>query len=203
MVLAIVLIPTLLLCAVSWICSIQHSYPGLQLCDGASSSYGAARCNSFAGGCQGAAYGNSSALNCYPNDVWSGTRASSTEYYDFPLDGGVMTRVLRPPVNAYSVRCVPDLDYSKQVQTLQLCDKLESSIYGAAQCDGLSGGCLGASPNPCWPHVLWGALVNTGMPSSAHFGKDILIISDTHISTYAFSVRCLLLALYGVSPLSP
>ncbi len=105
----------LLLCAVSWICSMQHSYPGLQLCDGASSSYGAARCNSFAGGCQGAAYGNSSALNCYPNDVWSGTRASSTEYYDFPLDGGVMTRVLRPPVNAYSVRCVPDLDYSKQV----------------------------------------------------------------------------------------
>ena len=64
------------------------SYPGLQLCDGASSSYGAARCGGFGGGCQGAAYGNSSALNCYPNDVWSGTRASSTEYYDFPLDGG-------------------------------------------------------------------------------------------------------------------
>ena len=85
---------------------------------------------------------------------------------------------------------------------MQLCDRYESSKYGAAQCDGLSGGCLGASPNPCWPHVLWGALVNTGMPSSAHFGKDILIISDTHISTYAFSVRCLLLALYGVSPLA-
>lgn len=186
-----------MLCAVSWICSIQHSYPGLQLCDGASSSYGAARCNSFAGGCQGAAYGNSSALNCYPNDVWSGTRASSTEYYDFPLDGGVMTRVLRPPVNAYSVRCVPDLDYSKQVQTLQLCDKLESSIYGAAQCAGLAGGCEGASKgdsryyDDCWPAELWSGSGSESMYSRGNLNRGQFTLTTYHV-TLPFTVRWVL-----------
>jgi len=49
---------------------------GLQLCDAnASSSYGAAQCNSKGGGCQG-----SSGNYCYPNHIWSGSLLE-TGYY--------------------------------------------------------------------------------------------------------------------------
>jgi len=63
---------------------------GLQLCDyQPSSSYGAAQCRGYSGGCQGAATGNSDVNNCYPHIVWT---VSKTDIYHqgYRLYGGVL-----------------------------------------------------------------------------------------------------------------
>lgn len=86
------------------------SYPGLQLCDWyESSKYGAAQCNQFNGGCQGAAN-----THCYPYDIWSGTIMDSEGYHrGFYLAKGTLfgvscdeSRGKCSNTFTFSVRCV-------------------------------------------------------------------------------------------------
>ena len=86
------------------------SYPGLQLCDNnASSSYGAAQCQGYSGGCQGA-----SNNSCVPDAFWASTLRSADNYEHAWLDHGVLYTARGSGTHltiAYSVRCVLDLAY--------------------------------------------------------------------------------------------
>ena len=76
-----------------------------QLCD-ANSGYGALRCNPY-GGCPGA-----NGSNCNPYNVWSGTLKSGTNYYSPNLNSGTFYPTnANTYTNAFSVRCVLDLEY--------------------------------------------------------------------------------------------
>ena len=104
----ITLRPMLLLCAVSWIWTFFTNTPDItdKLCD-YSAGYGTLQCCPGRGSCPGAAEGGS----CFPQDMWSGTKATETEYHDFALRGGSLNPLLRVPAYAYTVRCVLDLQY--------------------------------------------------------------------------------------------
>jgi len=96
------------------------SYPGLQLCDwAASSSYGAARCDSLGGGCKGGANNN-----CYPYILWSGKQVSSTyswspelaqgRFFEYNGEAGhIITQ-------AMSVRCVLDLQTKEHLAAIKI-----------------------------------------------------------------------------------
>ena len=85
---------------------------GLQLCDGVSSSYGAVRCDSFDGSCQGGV-----SNGCWANHMWSGTKVSEEYYQIYILSGGSLVRSgcggagVCSIRNAFTVRCVLDLTY--------------------------------------------------------------------------------------------
>ncbi len=166
----------------------------MQLCEQqASSTYGAARCGSYNGGCQGA-----SKHYCYPYHVWSGVRATEGVYYLAELVGGTLTMAGScgsgrcPSGYTGAVRCVLDLQI-KQVQPsgLQLCEHGASSSYGAAHCSPLVSGCQGSYDTNCNPHAIW--LTSTGgvkyhaMLHGGNLGR-----SSSHPVTSAFSVRCVL-----------
>jgi len=91
------------------------------------------------------------------------------------------------------------------VQTigLQLCDKSESSKYGAAQCYELYGGCLGAAlarpanANNCYSYAMWSG--SSATSSGYYYVYDYTRSSffnpygtPGHVSTFAVSVRCVL-----------
>ena len=82
---------------------------GLQLCElYESSKYGAARCLSLSGGCQGAADNG----NCYPYGLWSSSLSSTDCYTNRELGYGSFESVyVRHITYAFSVRCVLDLEY--------------------------------------------------------------------------------------------
>jgi len=85
------------------------SYPGLQLCDyNASSTYGAAQCQWFIGGCQGAAVGTGNATHCYPYGLWSSSEGSGAgSYTNRELVGGAYANTYtRSVAGAFGVRCV-------------------------------------------------------------------------------------------------
>ena len=95
--------------------SANSKYRQLQLCDaGASSSYGAARCDALISGCQG-----SSNPNCHPFFVWSGSKVSESVYQVYELGSGAWRYTSDTcgsgaygkcgSVWASSVRCVLDL----------------------------------------------------------------------------------------------
>ncbi len=104
-----------------------------------------------------------------------------------------------------SVRCVLDLDlvygliilhmtYLLFLQCkVQLCDRLESSSYGAAQCHWYTNGCQGASNPNCYPYGLW-----SGSPSETNYYHNRELQNGSYNVTYskhagnAFSVRCVL-----------
>ncbi len=77
-----------------------------------------ARCYELNSGCQGAATGNGEANNCYPFDLWSGSK-TGVYYQEYGLSGGSMgyganscgTGMYGKCVLSYafSVRCVLDL----------------------------------------------------------------------------------------------
>ena len=201
----LVLIP----CAVSrvWCIFSQRSRgytEGLQLCDwGESSKYGAARCGDYSGGCQGAIFSN-----CHPNHVWSSSQVG-IYYQIYQLNGGSFGYGENTCGNTgkygkcaltypFSVRCVLDLSIN---EGLQLCEGLESSKYGAAQCyPRYDGGCQGAANTNCYPDTVW-----SSMPSGSNGyiraylsgGNWRVPADEPYLYTYAFSVRCLLLAVYG------
>ena len=107
-------------------CVLDLNYR-LQLCD-YYSGYGALQCQNRSG-CTGAA-GN----NCNPNYVWSGTLNSGTNYYNRYLNSGTFNNNWNDHTNAFSVRCVPDLDFLKQKEILQSSSVTDMRItvpYGA------------------------------------------------------------------------
>ena len=79
-----------------------------QLCDN-NSGYGALQCQNRTSGCTGATNNY-----CYPNNVWSGTVKSGTNYYDGNLNSGTFyartANDYNSYTNAFSVRCVLDLN---------------------------------------------------------------------------------------------
>ena len=122
-----VLLAAVFLCAVSWFDTCRR----LQLCEwGASSSYGAAQCGGFGGGCQG-----SYNTNCNPDSFWSNTKTDIGYHSRSYLNSGIYGQGGEPDGNAFSVRCVLDLNRNIVLQTdrLQLCENYESSKYGAAR----------------------------------------------------------------------
>ena len=96
----------------------------------ASSSYGAAQCGGFGGGCQG-----SYNTNCNPDSFWSNTKTDIGYHSRSYLNSGIYGQGGEPDGNAFSVRCVLDLNRNIVLQTdsLQLCERYESSKYGAAR----------------------------------------------------------------------
>lgn len=95
------------------------SYPGLQLCDwAASSSYGAARCDSLGGGCKGGANNN-----CYPYILWSGKQVSSTYSWSPELAQGRFFEYNGKAghiiTQAMSVRCVLDLQTKEHLAAIK------------------------------------------------------------------------------------
>jgi len=58
--------------------------------------------------------------NCYPNAVWSGSTYTGSTYYDGYLNNGNFNGPHSGNNSAaVSVRCVPDLDFSKKKEILQ------------------------------------------------------------------------------------
>ena len=79
---------------------------------------------------------------------------------------------------------------------LQLCEGLESSKYGAAQCyPRYDGGCQGAANTNCNPDTVW-----SSMPSGSdsyiraylNSGNWRAPVGEPYLYTHAFSVRCVL-----------
>ncbi|MCX4274547.1 MAG: hypothetical protein OSJ27_02055 [Candidatus Gastranaerophilales bacterium] len=71
------------------------------------------QCNRHTSGCPGAD-GN----NCNPNILWAGTVANPPPcgdncYYDGYLNGGTFN-INTNTLDAFGVRCVPDLDFLKR-----------------------------------------------------------------------------------------
>ncbi len=103
---------------------------------------------------------------------------------------------------AFSVRCVLDLKLFIQIQMPQLCDRYESSIYGAAQCGPFYSGCQGALNNLCDTYWHW----SSSSRGSGYYGGHalsggVLYYNANSCGTgmydkcsvgYAFSVRCVL-----------
>ena len=104
-----------------------------------------------------------------------------------------------PVRRAFTVRCVLDLR-EDVIYPIQLCDTGISSSYGAARCGTLDDGCKGGGS--CWVNHVWSssslgssyyrvyALASGGFGSGACDGHGKCFASS------AFSLRCLLLALY-------
>ena len=79
---------------------------------------------------------------------------------------------------------------------MQLCDRWESSKYGAAQCYELYGGCQGAIGNNCWPNWVWAgtkaSVAGKAYDRALESGGWIINEYTPHEFTNAFSVRCVL-----------
>ena len=172
---------------------------GLQLCEGLESSkYGAAQCYPrYDGGCQGSAN-----TNCNPDTVWSSMPSGSDSYIRAYLNSGNWRAPVGEPylyTHAFSVRCVLGLNTA---DGLQLCDRYESSIYGAAQCGPFYSGCQGALNNLCDTYWHW----SSSSRGSGYYGGHalsggVLYYNANSCGTgmydkcsvgYAFSVRCVL-----------
>ncbi len=89
------------------------SYPGLQLCDNnVSSSYGAAQCQGYSGGCQG-----SSSNSCWANHMWSGFQPGVSTAQVYILNNGSLiangcgNNGICSILDSFTVRCVLDLEY--------------------------------------------------------------------------------------------
>ena len=93
------------------------------------------------------------------------------------------------------VRCV--LDLTPACFGLQLCELYESSSYGAAWCEVMKDGCMGAVANYCHPADLW-----SSTPAGSEFSASDLVggafrsygpCGTGHCpGSLAFSVRCVL-----------
>ena len=186
------MLPWLILCAVS---RVWLKFSTIQLCDGAGSTYGAARCDGFGGGCQG-----SYNANCFPYSIWQSTRGSEAGYFcSKHLAQGVFGEVFRPAAFAFSVRCVHGFEIFS-VDSLQLCDRYESSKYGAAQCNHFIGSCQGAANTHCYPYDVWSSTVMDSeeyhrgfyLARGTLFGVSCDESRGKCLNTFTFSVRCVL-----------
>ena len=78
---------------------------------------------------------------------------------------------------------------------MQLCDRLESSSYGAAQCYVLVGGCQGAQINNCYPYSLWAQTPNGKERYHGYMAGGILysrVPNESRLVTMGHGLRCVL-----------
>ena len=95
----------------------------------------------------------------------------------------------------------------------RLCDR--DAGYGTLQCYWTKGSCPGSADSYCYPYDLWSGELRSGYEYYTGHLVSGSLDAGTHtyrITTYAFTVRCLLLARYHTiyrrtqdetSPLSP
>ena len=88
--------------------------------------------------------------------------------------------------------CAVSWIWNTPLYSIQLCDRLESYRYSSTRCYELNGGCQGAQSTNCHPHVIWGNLIQSGVPYSAHLGSGILYYSTSYDMPVAFGIRCVL-----------
>ena len=158
-----------------------------------SSKYGAARCYArYDGGCEGA-YNN----HCSPHVIWGGITSSGTPYSAHFNYGRLDSSVDYTIAWSFSVRCVLDLKLLLSADC-QLCEYHESSKYGAVQCNWVGSSCQGAYNNTCYPSARWSG---TKASSTEYYDYALNygnLGMEIRLPTYAFSVRCSLLAILGI-----
>ena len=119
-------------------------------------------------GCTGSANGN-----CIPNNVWSGTVQSGSNYYNRYLQNGTFNSNYNTYTYAFGVRCVLDLKTAD--------------------------GCPGSGNGNCYPSFIHsGTLVESDSSKSyeGQLNSGTFYSNGTWPNTYTRSVRCVLVLNY-------
>ncbi len=128
---------------------------------------------------------------------------SALKFWYFSYDGSLYYRSLPCFASFYCALC-PGFEAIKFSTALRseerrvgLCDALESSKYGAAQCYTLIGGCQGApsdggGTDACYPHDIWASTQGSNSCRYWRILKYGSFDENCYPVTYAFSVRCVL-----------
>ena len=170
--------------------STPNSKTADKLCD-QNSGYGTLRCEWFGDNCPGAKNNR-----CHPYHIWSIPAQEEGYYHNRNLSGGLFKELLYTEAEAFSVRCVLDLEFFlkyihcflKNLFCTMLADRLcdANAGYGTLQCLRVIGECPGAAESKCYPYHVW-----TGEGGQYELVNGGFVVTGGNL-TNAFSVRCVL-----------